>query len=297
MKSSTSTRRDPGGYVSKLARMPSPSEVESAEGSDDVYLWIRRELQASRGTELQGTLNPDVLAILFHKQANKWRYIANSHFQTVLRLTSDVLKTLLEETAHERITRERIWPKILEAGQAKETEKISLLNDRMDDLTSKHLQTSNSAFLENIAKARFLRFQAALYRWQQANLSLENAAGADSRLMIDPRNMQDTSALFSELHMSNSRNLEHEIHDTLKAYYDIARDEFIEFVTQLIVEKFLDSELGPVLLFSPMYVAGLSDEAIEDLAVEDDTVVREREEKEATLGRLRRAEKIALSYS
>ena len=33
--------------------------------------WTRDELRACRGTELKGTLNPDVLPILFHKQACK----------------------------------------------------------------------------------------------------------------------------------------------------------------------------------------------------------------------------------
>ena len=276
------------------AQSPSPSKFDPRESSDEVYLWIRREVDACRGTELQGTLNPEVLAILFHKQASKWRDIAISHFESVLRSTSDVLKNILEDTAREGITRERIWPKILEAGPAKEAEKIGLLNERMDDLTTKHLQTNNSAFLEKVSKARLLRFQAALYRYQQAGLPQQKPASSDSQLVID---LRDTSALFSELHMSNSRNLENEIHDTLKAYYEIARDEFVEFVTQLVVEKFLDSQQGPVLLFSPMYVAGLSDEAIANLAAEDEVLVRERQEKEATLARLRRAEKIALSYS
>ncbi|KAL8823924.1 MAG: hypothetical protein Q9191_005437 [Dirinaria sp. TL-2023a] len=293
-KATPQTSQGKRATKSQPAQSPSTSEVDLSRSSDDVYLWIRREVDACRGTELQGTLNPDVLAILFHDQASKWRNIAISHFQVILRSTSDVLKTILEDTARERITRERIWPKILEAGQAKEAEKTALLNDRMDDLTTKHLQTNNSAFLEKVAKARLLRFQAALYRYQQAGISQQKPALSDNQLLID---LRDTSALFSELHMSNSRNLENEIHDTLKAYYEIARYEFVEFITQLVVEKFLDCQQGPVLLFSPMYVAGLSDEAISELAGEDEALVRERQEKEATLARLRRAEKIALSYS
>ena len=109
--------------------------------------------------------------------------------------------------------------------------------------------------------------------------------------------MRYTAALFAELHMSNSRNLENEIHDTLKAYYEIARDDFIEYVTQHIVESFMNSEDGPVLCFSPVYVAGLSDDDIEDLGMEDKTVARQRVDKEATLERLKHAERIALRYA
>ena len=96
--------------------------------------------------------------------------------------------------------------------------------------------------------------------------------------------------------MSNSQNLEDEIHDTLKAYYEIARDDFIEYVTQLIVEPYLSDLEGPVLFFSPVYVAGLKDEDIGALGQEDETNMRERAEKEETLARLNQAEKIAREY-
>jgi len=280
--------------VRKSNHRSPPEILSTGEGSDEIYHWIRREIDASRGTELQGTLNPDVLVMLFHKQAGKWHHVAKAHFQSIVRSTRKVLSNILEETECDRITRRRILPLIYQAGETQEEEKLGLLHNRMKDLTSKHLQTNNSAFLENVAKARFQRFQMALHRYQQATFTQQGADHSESKLVIDMRN---TAALFSELHMSSSRNLENDIHDILKAYYEIARDDFIEFVTQLVVEKFVDSERGPVLLFSPSYVSSLSDEEIAGLATEDEALLRERAEKEETLARLKRAEKIALRYA
>lgn len=272
-----------------------PPEISStSEGSDNIYHWIRREIDASRGTELQGTLNPGVLMILFHKQAGKWLHVAKAHFESIVRSTRKVLSNILEETECDRITRRRVLPIIYQAGETQEEEKLILLNKRMHDLTSKHLQTNNSAFLDKVAKARLQRFQMALHRYQQATFSAQGVDHDESKLVIDMRN---TAALFSELHMSSSRNLENDMHDTLKAYYEIARDDFIEFVTQLVVEKFVDNERGPVLLFSPGYISSLSDEAISTLATEDEALLRERAEKEETLARLKRAEKIAVRYA
>jgi len=245
--------------VRKSNHRSPPEILSTGEGSDEIYHWIRREIDASRGTELQGTLNPDVLVMLFHKQAGKWHHVAKAHFQSIVRSTRKVLSNILEETECDRITRRRILPLIYQASETQEEEKLGLLHNRMKDLTSKHLQTNNSAFLENVAKARFQRFQMALHRYQQATFTQQGADHSESKLVIDMRN---TAALFSELHMSSSRNLENDIHDILKAYYEIARDDFIEFVTQLVVEKFVDSERGPVLLFSPSYVSSLSDEEI-----------------------------------
>lgn len=109
--------------------------------------------------------------------------------------------------------------------------------------------------------------------------------------------MQDTAALFTELHMSNSQNLEDEIHDTLKAYYEIALNDFVEFVTQLVVERYLDDHQGPLLMFSPIYVGGLNDQAVGNLAAEDESTMRLRAEHEESLTRLNRAEEIAMKYT
>lgn len=52
----------------------------------EIYQWIKDEIKASRGTELQGTINPNVLPILFHKQARNWKAISESHLSTISRV-------------------------------------------------------------------------------------------------------------------------------------------------------------------------------------------------------------------
>ena len=291
--------------------LQSPSAQKQAStlfphlGSDgqqdaEIYRWIRKEIQANRGTELQGTLNPDVLPLLFHQQAHKWGDVAEKHFFSVEKTTMAVMKGILENTHCDQITKKKIWPRIQDAGSSAEKEKLQSLQNHVHDIVSRHLQTSSSSFEEKVAEARFLRFRAALDRYRISQNAKKAAVSdgtsdiSDNFFIVD---MRDTAALFSELHMSNSRNLENEIHDTLKAYYEIARDDFIEYVTQHIVENFINNEQGPVLMFSPLYVAGLSDEDIQDLAREDEVVVKERDQKEATLERLKRAERIALRYA
>ena len=238
--------------------------------------------------------------MLFHQQASKWLAIAEEHFRAVVDCASKVLSGILASVVCDQITRNKVWLRINEAINKATDSKMALLRDRFREITSRHLQTSNPAFEEKVAQARLLRFQAALDRYrvskQDKNASKAFGAPEDPGLQFTV-DMRDTAALFTELHMSNSRNLENEIHDTLKAYYEIARDDFIEFVTQHIVESFINSDDGPVLRFSPVYVASLSDEDIEDLGMEDQTVTRKRIEEEATLARLKHAERIALKYA
>ncbi|KAL8783805.1 MAG: hypothetical protein Q9195_009272 [Heterodermia aff. obscurata] len=286
------------------ANGPTPGSRDTDPQDAEIYRWIRTEIQSNRGTELQGTLNAEILPTLFHQQAGKWGDIAEKHFASVVKFSLSVLNGILDNIECDRITRKRIRPLIYDASDAREEENLDSLLERFNNIRSRHLQTSNTSFERKVAQARYQRFQAALDRYrvlqQERNLfAAGNAqaptpADANLQFVVD---MRDTAQLFSELHMSNSRNLENEIHDTLKAYYEIARDDYIEYVTQHIVENFINSENGPVLMFSPLYVAGLSDEQIEDLAMEDEGVVKDRIEKEAALKRLKSAERIALRYA
>lgn len=266
----------------------------------EIYQWIKLEVKASRGTELQGILNPDVLPVLFHKQIRKWRSISKTHFRNTVEISVRILLTLLETTCPDPLVRDKLEASIRQASDHAEAIGLQQLGKRLDDLTTRHLQTNNSAFEAKVHEARQLRFQAALQRYRAARpvSGLERPFGMsnyefETRLIIDTRN---TASLFEELHMSNSRNLENEIHDILKAYYEIARDDFVEYVNQFIVEPYLNDPKGPVLFFSPLYVGELSKSEIESLATESASLTRERAELEATLTRLRRAEAIARKY-
>ena len=292
-KSSTLTKEQP--------RFPEPI---------DVYQWIRDEIKASRGTELQGTMNPDVLPILFHKQARTWRSISKMHFENVTKIAFKVVCHVLQSECKDSHTRASIEILVGDANKRSKDGFLALLSERMDDILSKHLQTNNPTFEQKVSEARKKRFHAALERYKKAKVrsvapvnqiphpfggssgSITSPAD-DNQLVID---MRDTGALFAELHMSNSQNLEDEVHDTLKAYYEVARDDFVEYVNQLIVEPYLNDPEGPVLFFSPVYVAGLKDEEIEALAAEDEKTVLKRKTLEETIARLDQAEKIAREY-
>ena len=282
----------------KPANGPTPGSEDTDPQNAEIYRWIRNEIKSNRGTELQGTLNADILPMLFHQQACKWGDIAEKHFATVVKFSLSVLNGILDSVECDKITKKKIRPLIYDASDAREDENTASLLERFNNIRSRHLQTSNTSFEQKVAQARYKRFQAALDRYrvlqQQKNLFAPNNTDPNLQFVVD---MRDTAQLFSELHMSNSRNLENEIHDTLKAYYEIARDDYIEYVTQHIVENFINSDNGPVLMFSPLYVAGLSDGQIQELAMEDEGVVKDRVEKEATLKRLKSAERIALRYA
>jgi len=291
--------------------LPPPSNVsfrtKPMDQPSGIYQWIRDEIKASRGTELQGTLNPDVLPILFHKQARKWRELSEAHFLAIRSFTDKALTQVLHSVCTDPLTRQRIEPLIQHASQQSMDRGCFHLSSRMETILSKHLQTSNPAFEQKISEARRVRFHAALERYSSmqksrtilpltnGNILGKESGGIDDQLLVI--DMRDTASLFAELHISNSQNLHDEVHDTLKAYYEIAREDFVEYVNHHIVEAYLDDSRGPVLFFDPLYVAGLSNQEIESLAAEDDTLVRSRASKQEALVRLSRAKEIAERYS
>jgi len=277
------------------------------QASIEMYQWIRDEIKANRGTELKGTLNPDVLPSLFHKQARKWKQISEGHFLKIRTLAVHALIQMSKSVCADPLTQRLIEDLIKAANQQGKKGGLIRLSDHVNNILSKHLQTNNPAFEQKVDEARRMRFHAAIERYRSSRgsqpkpLSTNGASvESDGRdydnqfLVID---MRDTAALFAELHISNSQNLEDEVHDTLRAYYEIAREDFIEYVNQHIVEPYLDDFQGPVLFFSPLYVAGLDNERIEALAAEDERLVRDRESNRETLARLSRAKVIAERYS
>lgn len=272
----------------------------------DIYRWITEEVQANQGTELQGTFNPDILPALFHKQIVHWKAFSKAHFFRVTKVTVQSLVAILNLVCPDPHVRERLEKAICRVSDAAEQKGLKQLSERITTLSSSHLQTNNSAFVEKVRIARLQRFQAALERYRSRKATEQYfmpqklppvagfSIGEDSKFTID---MRDTAALFDELHVSNAQNLADEIHDVLRAYYEIARDDFVEFVNHLIVEPYLNAPDGPVLFFSPLFVSGLAPERLESLAIEELALVRERTDLVAALVRLKRAEAIALKYS
>ncbi|KAL8748334.1 MAG: hypothetical protein Q9184_007384 [Pyrenodesmia sp. 2 TL-2023] len=297
---STSTSTPRPSYPTTPAKSATTNKSTSeTRQASRIYAWIREEIGNCRGTELQGTLNPDVLPALFNRQIADWKGTATSHFNSVAELTTKVLEQAVHTTCGDGITADNIKRLLLQTARVSEDHGRSLIYQRFNELVTRHLQTQNPIFEINIRDARLARFKAALERYQRRTLSSKAdpktlGPNAANPVIIDLRNI---TSLFEELHMSNAQNLEDDIHDTLKSYYELALYDFIEFVTQQVVESYLNDPKGPVLFFNPTYVASLSSKAINELGAEDPNIVKERAEKEATLARLQRAEEIALKYS
>lgn len=260
---------------------------------DIIYEWIGREVKASRGTELPGTINPNVLPVLFRHQASKWEGIARKHLHNVVKHVNTACIATLDHACKDNAVNKRLGKLIRNAKEQSQQKAFDALNDRISTMHTRHLQTNNPDFEKRVDEARRLRFSAALQQYKTANPYGKASVDLSSKLVI---NLDHVDLLFNNVHMAVARNLEIDIHDILKSYYEIERTNFIENVNQLIVEAYLNDPQGPCLQFSPMYLSGLGNEEIDRLAAEDEKLVEKREECEAKLRQLEKVRGIAERY-
>lgn len=212
--------------------------LNSSEGPQQgrtLYDEIRTQIFGKRGEELQGMINPAVLKPLFKKQATRWPEIAKNHLKHLADTTEETVVAILElactDGHAETYTKEELKNYAKGFAAAAREEALMKLEQLWDQETTLHLQTDNLAFTRNVKEAQLLRFKAALCQYtekhQPANFlkmlgantqHLEEMPMWKSWTIISPETVDD---LFKHMHSYTQRNREDEIHDLLKAYYEV----------------------------------------------------------------------------
>lgn len=158
------------------------------------------------------------------------------------------------------------------------------------------LQTTNPEFDRKVQEARKDRFIQALVRYRADFPALSFSKDIPKHLQncafIDD---QHVGHLFNQLHPhgSRSQNVEDEIHDLLKAYYDVTLQGFLYDVGHNLAGVFLVNEKGPLLGLRTEFVLGLTLEEVEALAGDEETDVISRRESDDRVERLKKAVGIA----
>ncbi|RDW91118.1 hypothetical protein BP5796_02283 [Coleophoma crateriformis] len=260
----------------KPRNKPSPQATSPAAKS--LYGEIRAQMETNRGEELPGFPNAAVVKPLMRLQSKKWYSIADAYFESVASLAENTSRNVLKQICHKYapgVTRDKLEQVILDKYH-----------------TSK---TNNPQYMEKIQMAQMSRFRVALSNYRSKCLPQEfpNIGPSTALEHMILVNDATITKLHEEIHSSQQKNMEDMIHDILKAYYEVAQEDFILHVTEHVVEPFLADEEGPIFGLSTAYIGSLSDEQIEDLGKEEDSVVDDRKRAKEKIARLEAAEKIA----
>lgn len=187
-------------------------------------------------------LNPTVLKPLWVKQTSKWFALGEEHLKKLVTMTTDVaIKIFSEATRNIDVTertKHRLEQKISDFGVQERKVVLSKLADLCHKNATLALQTNNPQFEQNVNKARAKRFEGALDRYRNANppsrfltrLFNQDALAAGPEVyerwaIVDDDYVKN---LFNEIHPYGERaqNTQDEIHDLLKAYYDVGSPTF-----------------------------------------------------------------------
>lgn len=208
-----------------------------------LYAEIRNQVRTNRGEELSGMLNPAVLKPLWRIQTAKWQPIGETHIEIIVamahKVCTKIFDVVCKKYAVTQRAKEKFESTLLYFETTAKSAAMRALHDECARNATTALQTTNPKFQESVAQARYDRFEAALTRFQAAyppqqlvqtllgdsNPQLHAAAinECGAWMVINGKDKACLKALFNELHQSGTRsqNVEDEIHDILKAYYEV----------------------------------------------------------------------------
>ncbi|KAH7360322.1 P-loop containing nucleoside triphosphate hydrolase protein [Rhexocercosporidium sp. MPI-PUGE-AT-0058] len=281
-------------------------EIETAP----LYREIRNQIYVNRGEELAGMTNPAVMKPLFAKQTSKWESFGQEYLEEVVEMSRKVSLRILDYVAKEmRIpdhTKSELKNTILEFEVSSRQVATQGIQHYCHKNKTSMMVTTNKLFEQKVKQAQTDRFMKALTRYRTINppesflpalmdgdnpkLTAKFKEVCPAWVIVD---MVSMAKLFEEVHPRATRNTEDEIHDLLKAYYEISLEAFKEHIISQIVEVFLQDSKGPVLGLSDKYVLSLDEEQIDILGGEDETVVADRSTSKADIRRLEEAMRIA----
>jgi hypothetical protein len=133
--------------------------------------------------------------------------------------------------------------------------------------------TKNPSFQENLHKFRLERLGAAMSKSSIATDNLRDASGQE---------IKGTVVRLEDVMLSGPMgDIQHAVNDIyciLKAYYEIARRRYVDAIcTQGTDYHLLNGKNSPLRIFSPLFVASLTPEQLEEIAGEDASSKERRE--------------------
>ncbi|KAK6528360.1 hypothetical protein TWF281_009603 [Arthrobotrys megalospora] len=268
----------------------------------DIYSWITKVYRASRGTELKGLLNSDLVAVLFHDQAMNWAGIAEDHVEAVINVVKEFNVALFKEVVRDETVRERILTKIENETVQRFNAARSSLSERIQGEFGDHLQTVDEQYEISFQESKRQRIEARLQIYKFREFSAARLRDAASKRDVDGlkiiQKMESNAAGEPSIPFSLDNWVEqslknfigeeaivHELHDCLKAFYPVALRRFVDNVNLKVIEEDLLGENGPVRLFNDQYIAKLSPEDLHNITKEDDRDAEKRKQLESRMDR------------
>ncbi|KAL2828001.1 P-loop containing nucleoside triphosphate hydrolase protein [Aspergillus cavernicola] len=224
--------------------------------------WIKSLYLNSRGFEI-GTFSPTLLPVIMKTQSSSWPAIAHGYIADVITMVHKFVLRALKLACPELKVRTRLLTVIMDGLLAKYSRVIKQVDFLLRIERTGRPNTLNKRLTENLQT----------WREEQNASSLEHvithckdrAVQAKGPFKIQSSGSDDVDWIVLELH------------NTLRSYYTVALDRFVDNVCMQAADFFLvTGEESPMSLFSSSFVSNLTDEQLEEIAGEDAGLTRRR---------------------
>ncbi|KAF3210236.1 hypothetical protein TWF106_010767 [Orbilia oligospora] len=242
---------------------------------EDIYDWIKVTYRDSRGPELPGLINYNVVIQMFREQSTNWKTVAGEHVRGVVDIVAKFNAEVFNRVVSDDTVRKKLQTSLSKATGAAITQAYRELDQLIEDERTGILQTVNASFGQN----------QKTMRQKRALSELKKQRGENGMV-----NLNIVAQMFN---LSNEDTTVRDVHDILKSYYDISLRRFTDNVVLQVVERHLLGKNGPVRLLKSEYVSGLEDLELRNIACEDYQAAAKRRELQARLERAKSAQAAA----
>ncbi|KAI0199197.1 interferon-induced GTP-binding protein Mx [Astrocystis sublimbata] len=253
---------------SSLSKKPSVLSEKSA------MTWTRNQVLKSRGRELAGSFNPNVVAELFWEQSESWEKLAKVHVENILQLCENFLRDILVDQATSDV-KDRFW-RFLVVDDLREQcacafrELDQLVQDNKD-----YPINYNHYFTDNLQKRRQQKLRAQLQGVLPEPIALSDFNG-DIYQRYDVENALEkvVSACSQKITADMEEFSCEEALDCLLSIYKVQEKTFVANVTTQVIERHIMRKLKEI--FSPLNIINLPDSKIESIVSEPSSTKRQR---------------------
>ncbi|KAK6544045.1 hypothetical protein TWF694_000758 [Orbilia ellipsospora] len=221
---------------------------------DEAINHVCQVMELSKGRELPGTFNPQVIGMLFREQSEPWKYIASRHLDSVASTCSVFVDKLLtyctSEDLKNRLWASRVESSLKDAIKAARAELQRILDDK-----DRHPITYNHHYAANVQKLRQEKIGDRIRSLIKEAKSYMNMTQLEVSL-ADNKDEPDTDRFAAE-----------EAFDSEKTYYKDELRYFINVVTKQVIERHLINTL-PNQIISPMDISRMPEQEVIFLASE-----------------------------
>ncbi|KGO74725.1 Dynamin [Penicillium italicum] len=222
-------------------------ELVKKPTDDNILTWIEVQYRASRGFEM-GTFQTSLLCTIMNKQSWKWTQFALGYVSDVI----DIMHTFIL----------RVLLFICPDVQIRDR----LVNVLVDELSKRYKEAMDQAQL--ILDVERMNLMTLDNKFQET---------LDMTQLRSHREQYEVVKGKTKVRMSNTQRTVRYIHDILAAYYAVACKRFVDNIClQATGYCLLTGPRKPLGLFSPRFVADLTEEQLTEIAGENAALSRRR---------------------